>query len=89
MEFRLYCELKINEKATGKLVKILTGVYYGDEEDLKTILREGSFEPINEEIEDTFRELVKDQFDPGKYIYHLNVTYLDDDFEDEDEDDGE
>ncbi len=92
MEIRLYCELKANDKKTGKLLGVSTGVYYLDENDFKALIRLGAeryVERLNSEIEAFLKEDLKEDILNDNVVFDLDVTLLDDDFDDEDEDEEE
>lgn len=92
MEYRLYCELKVNDRQSGKLLAVSDGIYYVDEQDIELVLRAPVDEMANviEHIRDSIGDWLKADLPEsvcnGDVVYDLDVTYLSDEFDDEDED---
>ena len=88
MEIRLYCELKVNDKKTGKLLAVSPGVYYLDENDFKALFRMGAeryVERLNGEIEDFLKEDLYEKINIEDVVFDVEITPLDDEFNEEDE----
>ena len=91
MEYRLYCELKANDKKSGKLLAVSTGVYYVDEEDIQRVLRAPFSETANviESIRNSIGEWLKEDLSENvrnaDVVYDFDITYLDDEFFDDEE----
>lgn len=77
-----YCEMKVNDKATGELlekVNMLTGC-----DDCETA---DEFDKAHsEDCFEFLRNLLKGDYDDKEVCFRLDIVQLADDFEDDDED---
>ena len=91
MEYRLYCELKANDKKSGKLLAVTAGVYYVDDEDIKHVLRAPFSETasvidrVRHDIKEWLKEDLSENVRNADVVYDFDITYLDDEFFDDEE----
>lgn len=84
----IYCELKINDKNTGELKHVLTGVYYADLSDFAECVRKGTIDDFNDDIVNHMLEDCNVDFDDDTTFGRLSLVCLENDFpEDYDETD--
>lgn len=84
MNIRLYCTLKINDKETGKLLHVETGVYYVDEEDLGKVFRNGDLDVLDNAI---IGAMIPERYiGRDDIVCDFDYVVLDEDFDEEDED---
>lgn len=89
MEFRLYCELKVNDRKTGKLLEYVGAIYVVDEEDIKEILATGDFDAFEDRIERFMLDEIETRYPKDSIITDLDILYLDDDPDEDDDEEDE
>lgn len=86
----IYCELKINDKNTGELKHVLTGVYYADLSDFAECIRKGTVDVFKDDIIKHMLEDCDVTFDSDISFGRLSLVCLENEFPDnydeEDED---
>ncbi len=91
MNYRYYCELKVNDKKTGELVRVVSGVYEFDEDDVKRILRH-IFTDLDEVVDGITDILtnwllsdVDNRYKNENYVFDMDISFLENEYYDEDE----
>lgn len=83
----IYCELKINDRKTGELQHIITGVYYADLNDFAECVRKGTIDDLQADIFACLIDNSEVIFDDNTMYGRLSLVCLENEFpEDYDED---